>query len=187
MAELEQYIQGRSGDVPGGEMIEHTVVAARLTSAGYASAWALTHYLAKNHRIEFHKFVQEASKLGPLEGSYNVIGPGIIPENSRSFKKHFGDDLADLEKRLILHLKKQPYTDPFADWPTFAALVGTQAGKKPRREARLFHSQALADRWLKETVEKMPEDQRTSAQTASREFPNRAAAELFTRQWLQGK
>lgn len=187
MFELEQYLQGRSGDTAGGEMIEQTVLAARLTSAGYASAWALTHYLAKNQRAEFHKYVLELSKLGPLEGDFNVVGLGIVRENSRLFKKHFGDDLADVEKRLILHLKKQPYADPFGDWPHFAALVSAPSGKRPRRDAQLFHSPVTADRWLKEVVDKLPDEQRGSTQTAIREFPNRAAADLFARAWLQGK
>lgn len=187
MFELEQYIQGRATDAPAGQMVEHTAIAARLTSTGYASAWALTHYLAKNQRDEFHKYVREVSKLGPFEGNFHITPPGVIRENGALFKKHFGTDLADTEKRLLLHLKKQPYNDPFGDWPHYAALVTTQTGKRPRRNAQLFHSATLADRWLKETVEKLPDDQRASAQTAVREFPNRATADVFARQWLQGK
>src|SRR6188472_4639005 len=54
MFELEQYIKSRAAEKPDGQMIEHTTQAARLTSTGYASAWALTHYLAKNKRAEFN-------------------------------------------------------------------------------------------------------------------------------------
>ena len=53
MFELEQYVKSRASEKPDGKLIEQTVAAARLTSTGYASAWSLTHYLAKNRKPEF--------------------------------------------------------------------------------------------------------------------------------------
>ncbi|MEX2176546.1 MAG: DUF1570 domain-containing protein, partial [Pirellulaceae bacterium] len=55
MFELEQYLHSRAADEPDGRTIEETVMAERLSSTGYASAWAMTHYLAKHRRTEFNQ------------------------------------------------------------------------------------------------------------------------------------
>ena len=48
------------------------------------------------------------SKLGPLEGILQpTTASGGIKENLAVFQQHFGDDLAAIEKRLVLHLQKQ--------------------------------------------------------------------------------
>src|SRR5262245_31889245 len=113
MFELEQYLKSKAADEPTGEMVEHTVVAGRLTSTGYATAWSLTHYLAKNRRTEFTALLREVSQLGPFEGATEIVPPGIIRANREQFSKLFGDDFKAIESRLVLHLKKQPYDDPF--------------------------------------------------------------------------
>jgi hypothetical protein len=184
MFELELYLKGRGADTPNGEMIEHTVSAARLTSTGYASAWSLTHYLARLDKERFHSYVREVSQLGPLEGTTEVVAPGIMPENLKLFKRHFGDDLAKTEERLVKHLKSLDYTDPFGEWPHFVATVEVMGGRRVRREANLFHSPEMARRWVLDVVEALPEDVRPHARRAIGEFPNRLQAERFARQFL---
>ncbi|MBI2479814.1 MAG: DUF1570 domain-containing protein [Planctomycetia bacterium] len=61
MFELEMYLKSRESDQPDGQMIEQTVVAGRLTSTGYASAWSLTHYLPKSKRANFNDYVLVSS------------------------------------------------------------------------------------------------------------------------------
>lgn len=187
MFELEQYLKARSAQKPNGELVEHTVIAARLTSTGYATAWALTHYLAKNRRVEFNEYVREVSRLGPLEASGDIAGPGLVRENLALFKRFFGDDLAALEARLIAHLKKQPYSDPFQGLPHCVATIVVADGRKVRRDANTFHSPTLAQKWLRELLEQVPEAQRAGAQTSIRQFPNRAAAEGYAARWLRGR
>jgi hypothetical protein len=187
MFELEQYLKSRAAENPNGEMVQYPVIAERLTSTGYAAAWALTHYLAKNQRVEFHKYVNEISRTGPLEGHLRVVPPGIIPENLLLFKKYFGEDLVEIERRLVLHLKKQPYTDPFADWPHYLAMIIVPEGTRTRRDATSFRSPLLAQQWSRDMLDKLPDDQRTASQAAIREFPNRAAADRFASQWLRGR
>ena len=109
MFELEIFVRSKGNT--GGKFVTDTVEAARLTSTGYASAWALTHYLAKNHRNDFFKYVNEISQLQPLEGAFPT-GPRVT-ENSDTFEKHFGADWATMEQRLIRHLQEQPYSRPF--------------------------------------------------------------------------
>ncbi len=186
MFELEQLIKSRSADTINGQWIAQTVGAARLTSTGYAMAWALTHYLAQNQREAFHAFVRAMADRGPLVGGGEIVAPGVIPANIRDFKQHFGEDLADLERRVMLHLRRQPYQDPFADWPHFVAMVQLPDGPRPQREANVFHLPEAAQRWSGDVLDQLTPEQRVAAMSEVREFPNRLLAEQFARQWLQG-
>jgi hypothetical protein len=185
--ELEQWLKNRTPEDADGQLVAQTVGAVRLTSTGYAAAWALTSYLAKNQRAAFHECIRQASRLGPLEVPGRVVPPGVLPDNVRRFKTCFGEDLADIERCLILHLKTLPYTDPFADWPHFVAVVSVPSGAaRAKRDANVFHIPEQADRWRRELVEQTPESQRSAVQSAVHPFPNRLLAEAFARQWLQG-
>jgi hypothetical protein len=185
MFELEQYVRGNSAVDSNGELVEHTVLAGQLTSTGYASAWALVHYLAKYKRTELLALVRECSQFGPLEGATEVSNLGVVRANREAFVARFGDNFKELETRLIAHLKKQPYTDPFLDAPHFVATFVSTAGRRPQKNANTFHSLPLAAKWLGDMREKLPEADRQSAQAVIRGFPNRPQAETFARQFLQ--
>jgi hypothetical protein len=185
MFELEQYFKARPADSDG-HLIRDTVIAGRLTSTGYATSWALTHYLAKQQRAEFHKYVHEVSKLGPLEGDMRIVRPGVIPTNAALFEKHFGDDYSLLEKRLVAHLRKQPYVDPFADSPHIVAMISVDDGGRARRDANVFRTEALALKWQGEVLESLPEETRRVAAAGMRRFVNKAAALTFAEAWLRG-
>lgn len=187
MFELEQYVKSRASEKPDGKLIEQTVAAARLTSTGYASAWSLTHYLAKNRRVEFAAYLRAVSKTGPLEGALDIQRPGIVPSNLALFRKTFGDKFDDLETKLVAHLKKQRYTDPFSDAPHYVAAVLIPSGKRGRREVQTFHSPILADKWVRETIEKVAAEDRGEVQQSIRQFPNRATAEAFASAWMAGR
>ena len=187
MFELEQYVKSHASEKPDGKLIEQTVAAARLTSTGYASAWSLTHYLAKNRKSEFAAYLRAVSKTGPLEGALDIQPPGIVPSNLELFRKTFGDKFDDLETKLVAHLKKQPYTDPFSDAPHYVAAVLIPSRKRGRRQVQTFHSQILADKWVRETIEKIPADDRGEVQQEIRRFANRAAAEAFASAWMAGR
>jgi hypothetical protein len=186
MFELDQWLKSRSADDINGQFVAQTVGAARLTSTGYAAAWALTHYLAKNHRTDFHSIVRRYSGLRPLEGGGRVVPPGVIPGNVGVFKEYFGDDLADLERRMFLHLKNLPYVDPFKDLPHWVVLISVPEGQRVKREADVFQTPEQAKQWRREVIRQAPEQQRDAIQSAVREFPNRILAENYARQWLQG-
>lgn len=182
MFELENYLKARDASSDG-QMVTHTVSAARLTSTGYASAWALTTYLAKAERAKFNRYTAEISKLGPLEGNVNVLGRGAIAQNLTDFQKIFGDDLAEMEKKLVAYLKRLPYDDPFAEWPHFAVLVTATVNGKPKREANIFHSPETAEKWQRETIAKLPAD----AEGVIRQYANRAVAERAASEFLRGR
>lgn len=187
MFELEQYVKSRAAEKPDGQLIQHTTQAARLTSTGYATAWALTHYLAKNKRVEFNDYVKKMSQLGPLEATGPIVQPGVVRENLATFEIQFGGNLPEMENRLVLHLKKQNYNDPFAAFPHFVATLQAADGRRPIRMVNTFHSTALAEKWLRDTTQQLPEGARPRAETGIRPFPNRPAAEAWARQWSGGK
>jgi hypothetical protein len=183
MFELEQYVRGKAAEDSKGELVEHTVLAARLTSTGYASAWALVHYLAKFKRVELLALVREASQIGPLTGATEVSSVGVVLGNLDAFTKRFGEDFKDLETRLVAHLKKLPYTDPFMDAPHFVATFTAATGRKGQKNASTFHSPALATKWLDDLRAKLPEAERASAEVKVHGFANRMQAEAFLKQW----
>jgi len=193
MFELEQYLKSRAAEQPSGEMIEHTVMAPRLTSTGYAAAWSLTHYLAKAKRVEFAAYLRDVAALGPFEGvssgtlsgaSTGAEPKGLVRENMALFTQHFGEDLKEHERRLVLHLKNLPYKDPFADFPHCVAML-TMPGQRPPRQASTFHSPSLAQKWIRDCVDALPAEQRGKTDSSIRVFANRAQAETFAREWLR--
>ncbi|MCU0877355.1 MAG: DUF1570 domain-containing protein [Pirellulaceae bacterium] len=186
MFELEQYIKSRASETFDGAMIEQTVMAARLSSTGYAAAWSLVHHLAKTKRVEFAAYLREVAQIGPLSGAPDSGAP-FVRSNMTLFEEHFGSDLVDQERRLVLHLKKLPYSDPFAGAPHVVAMLTSGDARRPQRTASTFHSPALAEKWLGEMLDKLDENQRSRAQSTLRVFPNRAQAEAFARQWQGGR
>ncbi len=96
MHELEKFLK-QPGDATG-EMVEETVTASRLTSAGYASAWALTHYLASRKKEKFHAYLRDVATLEPLEPREGALGS---ERQKEMFTKHFGSDFAALEVQAV--------------------------------------------------------------------------------------
>ena len=185
MFELENFIKGTT-DRPSGQMVDDVVGAARLTSTGYAAAWSLTHYLAKNKRVEFNNYVKKLSELGPLQG-FAEPGKTKYEGNLTSFKEHFGDKPDEFEARLIGHLKKQPYVSPFADAPHYAALISVTVNGKTHRRAEVFIGSQASARWLQIAEESVPAEQRGSIQKRIVECPNRPSAERVAGQFLSGR
>ncbi len=184
MLELEIYIKARTGDA-GGELIRDTASAARLTSTGYAAAWSMAHFLAKTRRSDFAAFVRQAAQLRPFEGKHPVVSPGVVPRNLALFETHFGNDLPDLENRLVAHLKKQPYSDPFAEFPHYVATLAVREGRRVVRNANVFHSAELANVWIEESVKRLPDHQRATARGNVGTARNRLLAEQAARQFIR--
>ena len=184
MFELEQYVRGKSAEDTAGELVEHTVLAGRLTSTGYASAWALVHYLAKFKKPELVALVREASEIGPLSGATDITSLGVVRANRDAFVNKLGDNFTDLESRVIAHLKKLEYNDPFLDAPHFVATFVSGSGRRSQKSANTFHSLPLASKWVNDMREKLPEADRGASQAKILGFPNRPQADAFARQFL---
>lgn len=189
MSELERYLEARSGKGADGTTITHTVGAGQLTSTGYASAWSLIHYLAKYKRVEFHALVKQLSEIQPLHGYVRTVSPGIVPANLELFRDKFGEDFEDLEKRMVKHLNRLPYTDPFAAYPHYVGMITAPAGPRGSlaRQFNTFHSPEAASKWANDLIATMSPEQKAAARAVVREFPNRPTAERYGRLWAAGK
>jgi hypothetical protein len=184
MFELEMYLKSVTSDEPDARMIERTVTAGRLSSTGYASAWALTHYVAKEKRTAFQDYLAEVSQMGPFESPGEIVPPGLVPNQLQQFITHFGGDVENLQSSVVNHLKELPYRDPFAEWPHWVAILRSPDGKKEKRQANLFHSPLLANKWLSENIDALPKSKLRAAQGTVQQFANRPLAEQFAREFL---
>jgi hypothetical protein len=185
MFELEQYVKAHAAEEPKGDTVRNTVLAARLSSTGYATAWSLTHYLATKKKSGFSKYLCQIAKTGPLQGAVEVVPPGIVPGNMKLFEQQFGGDYLQMEKDLIAHLKRQKYSDPFAGMPHFVAMLTWHDGKKQQRDVATFHSPILAAKWVREMRERNPAIGDDGYKIE--EYPNRLQAEAVGRAWERGK
>jgi hypothetical protein len=178
MHELEGYLK-KIAETPG-EMISQTVGASGLSSAGYASAWALTHYLATRKKDKFHAYLREVAKLGPLE-------PGdekqAASEGKKLFARFFGSDYAAIERAVVDHVQGLPYTDPIINQTHYVVMVDTAAV----RTAGVTSSPASVRRWQEETLTKIPPEVRAQASFQVMPFENKTLAEEFARQWLRSR
>ena len=183
MFEMEQYLKGQSQTEFDGHWVQETVCAQRLTSTGYASAWALTNYLAKNRRIQFAAYWKDIIQLGPFQGNYPALQRGMVPQHLVLFRKHFGTDFKKLEERMFRYLSKLPYDDPFKDHPHYVAEIMIPLGQPKKRQANVFHTTALAQKWSSVVLNELPANQRGGATVKIRKFANRAQAVNYARRW----
>ncbi|HUE72648.1 MAG TPA: DUF1570 domain-containing protein, partial [Pirellulaceae bacterium] len=185
MFELQRYLKNHADEPADGRMIERTVTAPVLSSTGYASAWGITHFLINKEKDRFRQYLQQVSRLGPLEGHAAAKGSPPVLENLELFQQHFGKDSADLEKRLVAYLKRQPYKDPFAELPHFLVQIVVTIDKRPHYQAGVFYSSVLAKAWADQTIAALPAERQASASKNIKEFRNRADAESFQKTWLK--
>jgi hypothetical protein len=61
----------------------------------------------------------------------------------------------------------------------------TMPGQRPPRQASTFHSPSLAQKWVRDTIDALPAEQRGKTDSSIRVFANRAQAETFAREWLR--
>lgn len=184
MFEIEQYRKDRPAGTGAGQLVEHTVGAARLSSTGYATAWALTYHLARSQKKSYATYIRNLSRIGPLQGSIQTDKASMIAENKRLFAKHFGSDFAEIEAQVLKRLDHLPYNDPFAEWPHFVTLLNY--GKRGnQRQADLFHSSRMAVKWAENQIQKLPKDKQVSAEYDVVRFPDRNTAQIYLKRWLR--
>ncbi|HTM54784.1 MAG TPA: DUF1570 domain-containing protein [Pirellulales bacterium] len=176
--ELESLLKKRSNI--DGEMVSQTVAASGLSSAGYASAWALTHYLASRKKEKFHAYLREVAKLEPLEPR---DPRQATAQRKQLFTKFFGSDYEAIERAVIEHVQSLPYTDPIANQTHYVVMLNTSA----LRTAGVTSSPASVRRWQEETLTKVPASVRAQATFDVMPFENRSLAEQYARQWLQSR
>jgi hypothetical protein len=184
MFELESYIQSRSFKGLDGQTIRSAVEAQQLDSTGYATAWAITHFLCEKNNTAFQEYVRLLSGMPPLAGM--VAKPNEpVGENVEQFATYFGDDFPLMETDLVRHLEKQPYTSPVAAAPHFVALIQYPNGKKNVRRGGFFYRKEEADKWLRDFLSELDEPVRAAAQYQIEEFRNREEAQRWLTSWTR--
>lgn len=185
MFELEQLFKSQPTEIGGKLLVEPTVTANRLSSTGYASAWAITHFLAQRRKSQFRGYLRAVSQLKPLQGSPYSNDQQKNFEHLTLFQTHFGENLNRLESALTQHLKRLPYNDPYAEFPHLVGMVIYRDGRQLKRVANFFHTREVANKWTRETVASLPESSRATARYSLRSFPNRDMAERFVDRWMK--
>ncbi|MBX3412683.1 MAG: DUF1570 domain-containing protein [Pirellulales bacterium] len=131
-----------------GDAIQRIVNAPQLDADGYALAWGLTHYLAEKAKKPFGAYLQEISRMGPLERQEG--------EDSL-FTKHFGSDFAALETAVQRHLTsgeiQKSYRDPMIYQTHYVVVHTTKRGRTATVSVAITLSPGRAREW-KEQEEK---------------------------------
>lgn len=162
--ELSEFCRTRPEQLPDGQLVRGAVESTSLDSLGYATSWALIHYLSRYHRDEFQACLRDVSQLEPLQS----VAPASF------YAKHFQRDHLTTEQELLNYLKTMPYVNPILNQTHFVMMI--QNGK---REVLVTSSPAELRRYQ----DKHAARHRFQIQA----FPNRAAAELFAQTWLRAK
>ena len=181
MFELEQFIKTTEllAKSPG-KWMQDVITAYRLDSQGYASAWVLTHYLAKVRQTQFKGYIQELQTLGPLDGGFRVSADGTIPRHLDLFAKHFQLQPKEVEAKLVPYLNKLPYKDPFIDWPHVTVLMRFRGPRGVQMLGNVFHNDEIADQWLSRRIDQY-DLERSQIQVQKKVFPTRILAERYVR------
>ncbi len=174
MYELNRLM--RASKRPPGVLVEEVVAAPRLSSGGYAAAWSLTHYLATRQREKFHDYVSEIAQLGPLEPRERSAENDL----KQLFTKHFGSDYADMETKLVEHLRSLPYVDPIANQTHYVVMIDTAK----LRAASVTTSPGGAKKWQEQTLTRLPPSERASSRFQILPFASKKLAESYARRFL---
>jgi hypothetical protein len=130
----------------GNNVIRTAVMADDLTADGYAISWGLVHYLVRFQSENFKNYLMEVSQIPPLNAYSD--DPNAY---KRLFKKHFGEDFAELEIKVKKHLNsprmQKEYTDPVANQTRYFMKRVVKRGRAFNVGIMITTSPASARRW----------------------------------------
>ena len=101
--------------------LDQHIKAEDLDALGYAKAWATVYWLAKFSQKKFKSYLQEVSRLQPLEEP---------PHPGAFFESHFGRDYAGLEEKMLAKLQKVKYVDPIENQTYFVGIFENREEKR---------------------------------------------------------
>lgn len=163
MHELSEFYKGRNGQSTEGQLLSRAIEAQSLDSLGYATSWALIHFLAKSERKAFQDSLVDLSQLEPLQS----MPPGTL------FAKHFSGNYPEMEHKLIGHLTKLPFVNPVENQTHYVLMVAD-----PRQ---VFVTSSPKE------LQRLHKEHAAKGKFAIQAFPNRAAAQLFGQTWLRSR
>jgi Protein of unknown function (DUF1570) len=141
-AELQRRYGGPGRRVPRPPLVEELAKKTELTPTDYATAWALTHYLATKPFKEFIAYVKEMGEMSPTERP--------TPDDQlKAFRNAFGSDLTKVDKAVAKHLAALKY-DPL---PYYAVLFAQTVGGGLHKAALVSQSPSMILQWIAESEE----------------------------------
>lgn len=183
MFELESYLQTKNIVGFDGSTIEKAITARQLDSTGYAIAWAITHFLANEHKKEFGEYLKVVKELGPLRGM--ASRDDRIIENLEHFKLFFSNDTKEFETEMIKYLAQLRYKSPVSDYRHYVGLAVYENGSGKKRNACFFHTEEKVNQWIKNVAGHLNREQRATLQTKIERFPDRQKANNKIRRFLK--
>lgn len=141
----------------GGQMVETVARADRrrghLTSAGYALAWGMTHYLATKHSKMFRAYLKDVATTLPL----SHLAPDQTDAQDKLFVKHWGESFHSMEAGLGRYLNgpelQSSYRDPLIYQTYYVVVHSALRGRSVNVHYVITTSPEGARKW-KESQEK---------------------------------
>jgi hypothetical protein len=154
----------------GRTMVEHLATVPRLKPVEYASAWALTHYLASKRPEELQSYLKTMSQMRPL----TEPSPS---EQLKAFCTAFGADLLKLDKKVHQHLAglkgdSLPYYAVMFEQPVSTGAV--------RRGALVSQSPSM----IRQLLESLSDPGGLPLSWSVTPFPSRTRAMLSIENWV---
>jgi hypothetical protein len=119
-------------NVAGGDVTRQLVQASQLGSREYALAWGLVHYLVSERPKEWRAYLQDVSKIEPLDPAQKALAGRVDP----LFTKHFGEDFAAVETGIQGHLTSKEMQAEYRDPEVYQTHYVV---KRSVKQGRTFH------------------------------------------------
>lgn len=199
MYELEIFLQKQFVKGFNGDTVDQTVRAGVLDSTGYSAAWTLTHYLAKEHKTDFDRYMQYLSRMAPLHGmlpegvdlkEIKVAEDAIVKVNMDHFNAFFADDIEKFENDLVKFMRadsNNKYESPMANYPHWAGLCIVPGLDEKKRFACFFLQEGDVVEWMAQLKETLSEYEKEHAEVYVRQYPNRGTANTDITKFMKGK
>ena len=181
--DLIEFVKTRQGKRVDGSVLRSLVASARLDGLGYAKSWGLTFFLSQKHTDRYLAYLREMSAIKPNGGvRRDAVEP--VAENVTAFKKHFGEDLAKLE-RDWLDFIIATYNKYESERVYYVTFMQTHAGRQVRRTTGISTSADAAREWQAEQLKKLAPLLRRTTRFEARPIRGRANADAAAKAWLQ--
>lgn len=175
-----ETVQNRRVD---GSILRKLITSAQLDGQGYAKAWGLTYFLTHERHEKYLAYLREVSQIEPNRGvRRDAMEP--IAENLTVFTKHFGEDLAKLERdwfeyTIAIHKKYE------AQRVYYVTFMQTHAGRQVQRKTGISPSADAAREWQLEQVRGLSPILRRTTRVETKPVRGRLNAEATAKAWLE--
>jgi hypothetical protein len=174
MATLQDLSENQALQPRGGRdrsTVHYILTRKDLTPTDYALAWALTHYLARNHEEKFLAYLRTMSRMEPLRDR-------TPEEHLAEFERHFGPVRVAADRSVREHLARQRYQPLTYFAVTFEQPMPNGA---VRRGTLVSRSPLVIREWLGQVS-----SEGGAYVWHAHPFQSQSLAAQFAEQWLGG-